>query len=79
MSRTGTSDAFASMEAPEITGSIRPAARVPTEEAPGAEPPRLIIHNDLAKTELDWSPRPAETTITQTAESLRDLGLLDGQ
>ena len=53
------------------------AARVPAEEAPGAEPPRLVIHNDRAKTELQWSPRPAETTIVQTAESLRDLGLLD--
>jgi predicted nucleic acid-binding protein len=24
-----------------------------------------------------WRPRPAETTIVETAESLRDLGLLD--
>jgi dihydroflavonol-4-reductase len=55
------------------------AARVPTEEAPGPEPPRLIIHNDRAKHELGWRPRPAETTIVQTAESLRDLGLLEGQ
>jgi surface antigen len=31
MSRTGTSDAFASMEAPEITGSLKPVARAPTE------------------------------------------------
>ncbi|MQY19206.1 NAD-dependent epimerase/dehydratase family protein [Nocardia macrotermitis] len=53
------------------------AARVPTEEVPGVEPPNLIIHNDRAKAELGWSPRPAETTIVQTAESLRDLGLLD--
>jgi nucleoside-diphosphate-sugar epimerase len=53
------------------------AARVPTEEAPGAEPPRLIIHNDRARAELGWRPRPAATTIVETAESLRDLGLLD--
>jgi nucleoside-diphosphate-sugar epimerase len=53
------------------------AERVPTEEAPGPEPPRLIIHNDRAKQELGWRPRPAEATIIQTAESLRDLGLLD--
>jgi nucleoside-diphosphate-sugar epimerase len=53
------------------------AARVPTEEAPGAEPPRLIIHNDRAREELGWRPRPAATTIVETAESLRDLGLLD--
>jgi nucleoside-diphosphate-sugar epimerase len=52
------------------------AKRVPTEEEPGPEPPRLIIHNDRAKQELGWRPRPAETTIVETAESLRDLGLL---
>jgi nucleoside-diphosphate-sugar epimerase len=53
------------------------AERVPTEQAPGPEPPRLIIHNDRAKRELGWRPRPAETTIVETAESLRDLGLLE--
>jgi nucleoside-diphosphate-sugar epimerase len=52
------------------------AERVPTEEEAGPEPPRLIIHNDRAKQELGWCPRPAETTIVETAESLRDLGLL---
>lgn len=52
------------------------AERVPTEEAPGPEPARLIIHNDRAKQQLGWRPRPAETTIIETAESLRDLGLL---
>jgi nucleoside-diphosphate-sugar epimerase len=52
------------------------AGRVPTEEAPGPEPAQLIIHNDRAKQELGWRPRPAETTIVETAESLRDLGLL---
>lgn len=53
------------------------AAHVPTEEAPGEEPPELIIHNDRARQELGWRPRPAETTIVDTAESLRDLGLLE--
>ncbi|HEY4024663.1 MAG TPA: NAD-dependent epimerase/dehydratase family protein [Pseudonocardiaceae bacterium] len=53
------------------------ARRVPTEEAPGDEPRALIIHNDRARNELGWRPRPAETTIVETAESLRDLGLLD--
>ena len=53
------------------------AERVPTEEAPGPEAPRLIIHNDRAREELGWRPRPAETTIVETAESLRDLGLLE--
>lgn len=52
------------------------AERVPTEEEPGPELPRLIIHNDRAKQELGWRPRPAETTTVETAESLRDLGLL---
>jgi len=52
------------------------AERVPAEEAPGPEVPELIIHNDRAKQELGWQPRPAETTIVETAESLRDLGLL---
>jgi nucleoside-diphosphate-sugar epimerase len=52
------------------------AERGPTEEAPGEEPPRLVIHNDRAKQELGWRPRPAETTIVETAESLRDLGVL---
>ena len=53
------------------------AKRVPTEEEPGPEPPRLIIHNDRAKRELGWRPRPAETTIVEAAEALRDLGLLE--
>jgi dihydroflavonol-4-reductase len=53
------------------------AERVPTEEAPGPELPPLIIHNDRAREELGWRPRPAETTIVETAESLRDLGLLE--
>jgi len=51
--------------------------RVPTDEAPGDEPPDLIIHNDRARQELGWRPRPARTTIVESAESLRDLGLLD--
>ena len=54
----------------------RLAERVPTEEAPGDELPHLVIHNDRARTELGLRPRPAETTIVETAESLRDLGLL---
>ncbi len=53
------------------------AERVPTEEAPGEEPPQLMIHNDRARQQLGWRTRPAETTIVETAESLRDLGLLE--
>lgn len=52
------------------------ARRVPTEQAPGEELPPLVIHNDRARDELGFRPRPAETTIVETAESLRDLGLL---
>ncbi|MEU6429385.1 hypothetical protein ABZ860_26110 [Microbispora sp. NPDC046973] len=69
------------MAAPEILGRwLGPlAARVPTREAPGDEPPRPITHNDRARDELGWRPRPAETTIVQTAESLLDLGLVTTQ
>lgn len=52
------------------------AERVPTEEQPGAELPNLVIHNDRAKKLLGWQPRPTETTIVETAESLHALGLL---
>ncbi|WP_042385194.1 hypothetical protein [Streptacidiphilus melanogenes] len=54
------------------------AARVPTREAPGAEPPQPVIHNDRARVQLGWKPRAAATTIVESAESLRDLGLLTG-
>jgi nucleoside-diphosphate-sugar epimerase len=50
---------------------------VTTNEAPGEDPSPLTIHNDRAKQELGWQPRPAQTTIVETAESLRELGLLD--
>jgi len=49
---------------------------VPTQEAPGEDRPRPVIHNDRARDELGWRPRPVETTIVESAESLRDLGLL---
>ena len=51
--------------------------RITTEEVPGEDPSPLTIHNERAKQELGWRPRPAETTITETADSLRDLGLLE--
>jgi nucleoside-diphosphate-sugar epimerase len=50
--------------------------RVTTVEAPGEDPSPLTIHNDRAKGELGWQPRPARTTIVETADSLRELGLL---
>jgi nucleoside-diphosphate-sugar epimerase len=51
--------------------------RVTTDEVPGQDPSPLTIHNDRAKQELGWQPRPAEITITETADSLRQLGLLE--
>jgi nucleoside-diphosphate-sugar epimerase len=51
-------------------------AHTPTTEEPGDEPPNLVIHNERAKA-LGWQPRSVETTIVETAESLRDLGLLN--
>jgi dihydroflavonol-4-reductase len=51
-------------------------ANVTLQEAPGDDPPPLTIHNDRAKQELGWQPRSAQTTITDTVESVRALGLL---
>jgi nucleoside-diphosphate-sugar epimerase len=51
-------------------------ANVTLQGAPGDDPPPLTIHNDRAKQELGWQPRSAQTTITDTVESLRALGLL---
>jgi nucleoside-diphosphate-sugar epimerase len=50
---------------------------VTTDEAPGENPSPLTIHNDRAKQELGWQPRPIETTIVETIVSLRELGLLE--
>ena len=52
------------------------ASRVPTQEVPGDEPAPLVIRNERAKRELGFRPRPAEQTIVETAERLRDLGML---
>ena len=65
----------------ELAGMLRQrfgslAARVPTEEAPGDDLPRLVIRNDRAKDELGWRPRPLETTIADTVEGLRERGAL---
>ncbi|MFI5911519.1 NAD-dependent epimerase/dehydratase family protein [Dactylosporangium sp. NPDC051541] len=46
------------------------------EEAPGEEPSPLTIYNDRAKRELNFRPRPARTTLAETVESMRALGLL---
>jgi nucleoside-diphosphate-sugar epimerase len=48
-------------------------------EGPGDEPAPLTIRNDRAKHELRWQPRAAHTTITDTVDSMRELGLLELQ
>ena len=55
------------------------AERVPTEEAPGDPLPPLPIHNERAKRELGFSPRPFEDTVVDTVVSMRDLGMLPAQ
>jgi nucleoside-diphosphate-sugar epimerase len=52
------------------------AERAPTEEMPGPEPPELVIHNDRARQELGWRPRPAQTTIVDSVEDLRRRGVI---
>jgi len=54
------------------------AAHVPLVEAPGEELPPLVIHNDRAKRELGFQPRPAETTLVETVQSMREMGLIRG-
>jgi nucleoside-diphosphate-sugar epimerase len=54
------------------------AAKAPTEQEPGEEPPPLVIRNDRAKRELGWRPRPLEETIADTVENLRERGELPG-
>lgn len=56
-------------EVAELLGVPAPAG-----EAPGAEAPGPIIHNDRAKS-LGWRPRAARTTLLETARALRDQGL----
>ena len=52
------------------------AAKAPTEEVPGDDLPPLVIHNERAKAELGFAPRPAETTIIETVENMRERGML---
>lgn len=52
------------------------AAKTPTEEQPGEEIPPLIIHNERAKAELGFAPRPAEQTIVETVDGMRAAGML---
>lgn len=50
---------------------------ITTEEAPGEDPSPLTIHNDRARQDLAWRPRPVDSTISETIVSLRELGLLE--
>ncbi|CAN5138490.1 aldehyde reductase [soil metagenome] len=52
------------------------AAKAPTEEAPGDELPPLVIHNERAKAELGFAPRPVETTIVETVDGMLEQGML---
>ena len=52
------------------------AERVQVLQEAGQDPPELVIHNERARTQLGFRPRPLETVIVESAESLRDLGLL---
>lgn len=52
------------------------AAAAPTAEVPGDELPPLVIHNERAKAELGFTPRPAETTIVETLDDMRERGML---
>jgi nucleoside-diphosphate-sugar epimerase len=51
-------------------------AKAPTEEVPGDDLPPLVIHNERAKAELGFAPRPAETTIVETVEKMREQRML---
>ncbi|WP_394428129.1 NAD-dependent epimerase/dehydratase family protein [Streptomyces sp. SGAir0957] len=65
----------------ELAGVLRDrlgplAARTPRQEAPGEDLPRPVIHNDRARDQLGWRPRPATTTLVESAECLGDLSLV---
>ena len=62
--------------AESIRDHLGAGAHVTVREAPGEDPTPLTIHNDRAERELGWQPRAARTTITETVDSLRALGLL---
>ena len=52
------------------------ADKVPTTEAPGEDPPALVIHNERAKRELGFAPRPWQATVLETGQYLESIGLL---
>ncbi|TQS40119.1 NAD-dependent epimerase/dehydratase family protein [Cryptosporangium phraense] len=63
------------LEVAQVLGRRFAEARVPSTEAPGDDLPRPIIHNDRARS-LGWRPRDLESTIVDSVESLRGLGVL---
>jgi nucleoside-diphosphate-sugar epimerase len=52
-------------------------ANVSVRQVSGEDPAPLTIHNDRAKHDLGWQPRAVHTTIADTVDSLRSLGLLE--
>ena len=52
------------------------AQRVTLTEAPGEDPAPLTIHNERARTELSWTPRPVRETVADTLTSLAERGWL---
>ncbi|MDQ1174073.1 nucleoside-diphosphate-sugar epimerase [Microbacterium testaceum] len=52
------------------------ASKAPVEEVPGDDLPPLVIHNERAKAELGFAPRPADTTLIDTVDDLRTRGLI---
>jgi nucleoside-diphosphate-sugar epimerase len=61
-----------------LRDQLGPAGRhVTVDEVPGDDPAPLTIHNDRAKRELNWQPRPIDVTIADTIANMRELGLLE--
>lgn len=52
------------------------AEKAPTAEVEGEDMAPLVIHNERGKRELGLSYRPAEQTIVETVDSMRELGML---
>jgi nucleoside-diphosphate-sugar epimerase len=50
--------------------------RIALQEAPGDELPPLVIRNDRARRELGFRPRPVESSLIETVDSMLELGLI---
>lgn len=61
-------------DGPTMTyGDVARAIGAEVEEAAGDEPPPLTIHNERAKVELGFRPRPVAETLADTVTSLRTV------